>query len=209
MTADTPSPPRPTNVRWGVFGLMVTTSWLLYLHRYVFSFLKPLLKNEWGLTNTELGEIDSGFAIAYGVLQFPVAILADVFGVHLMLACLLTVWLAGLGIIARATTANGLWYGSVLLGAGQSAVYACLNLVPRIWYPPSIRTTMQGVVGILAGRLGNVSTSILFAMFMLGMFHMAWPTAVDWLIAAGVIQLVLFVVVFRNSPEAHPWVNPA
>jgi MFS family permease len=68
---------------------------------------------------------------------------------------------------------------------------------------------MQGVVGILAGRLGNYCTAIVFGSLMLGVLGMAWQTAVGWLIAAGVVQFALFVVVFRNSPRQHPWVNDA
>jgi sugar phosphate permease len=203
------APERPTQVRWAVFGLAVLTSWLLYLHRYVFSFLKPILTQEWGLSNKDLGNLDSAFALTYGLFQFPLAVLADVFGVHLMLPCLLIVWLAGMGMICRATSGEGVWFGQAALGAGQSAVYACLNRVGRMWYPPAIRTTMQGVVGILAGRLGNWSTSLIFASLMLGALSLAWQTAVAWLIAAGVLQLALLVMVFRNSPREHPWVNNA
>ena len=43
---------RPTNVRWSVFSLAFVTSALLYLHRYVFAFIKPTLAEEWGLSNT-------------------------------------------------------------------------------------------------------------------------------------------------------------
>lgn len=208
MSTDAPSQPA-TSIRWVVFGVMVSMSWLLYLHRYIFSFLKPILAEEWGLSNKQLGKIDSGFAIAYGVFQFPLAVLADVFGVHLLLSILMVIWLAGLGIMCRATTVTGMWAAMVALGTGQSAVYACLNRVGRMWYPSSIRTTMQGVVGILAGRLGNFSTSIVFAGIMLGILGMAWQSAVGWLIAAGLLQLAVFALVFRNSPAQHPWVNDA
>ena len=93
---------RPTQVRWAVFGLAVTTSWLLYLHRYVFSFLKPILTEEWGLSNSELGNLDSTFALTYGLFQFPLAILADVFRRPVDVAVpFLIVWLAGMGIISK------------------------------------------------------------------------------------------------------------
>ncbi|MBL8825793.1 MAG: hypothetical protein JNM18_02325 [Planctomycetaceae bacterium] len=38
--------PRPTNIRWIVFGLASSTSWLLYLHRYAFALIKPKLVEE-------------------------------------------------------------------------------------------------------------------------------------------------------------------
>jgi ACS family glucarate transporter-like MFS transporter len=209
MSYDLTSPQRPTHVRWIVFGLGVATSWLLYLHRYVFGFLKPILAEEWGLSNEALGDIDSAFAAAYIVFQFPLAVLADAFGVHLILPLLLIVWLAGLGLMARSTSADGMWWGQAVLATGQSAVYACLNRVGRMWYPPRLLTTMQGAVGILAGRLGGWSASLIFATLLLGMLGLTWQAAIGCLLAAGIVHLVLFAALFRNSPREHPWVNEA
>lgn len=200
---------RPTRVRWGVFCLMGLTSWFLYLHRYVFSYLKPTLADEWGLSNQELGEIDSAFSIAYGLFQFPLAILADVFGVHLLLPCLMIIWFGGLALMCRADTKFSMQLAMLTLGGGQSAVYACLNRVGRMWYPLPVRTTMQSLVAILAGRLGNLSSAVVFSSLLLGILQLNWPTAVGWLIGAGFGLLLLIAVCFRNSPREHPWVNEA
>ncbi|MGE0757531.1 MAG: hypothetical protein AB7O38_10940, partial [Pirellulaceae bacterium] len=86
---------QPTRVRWQVFALAFGTSFLLYLHRYTFAFIKPILQKEWELTNTELGDLDSGFAICYSVFQFPLAVVADWLGVHIMLGGLMGVWCGG------------------------------------------------------------------------------------------------------------------
>jgi ACS family glucarate transporter-like MFS transporter len=188
---------------------MATTSWLLYLHRYAFSFLKPILSREWQLSNEELGQIDSAFGLAYALGQFPLALLADGLGAHVMLPVLMVVWLAGLGVMARSRSAADMWYGQVLLATGQSAVYACLNRVGRMWYPPQVRTTLQGIVAVFAGRLGGLSASILFAAVLLGELGLPWPTALGWLIAGGIVLLILIVVFLSDSPRRHPLVNAA
>ncbi len=203
------APSQPTNIRWCVFSLAFVTSALLYLHRYVFAFIKPTLVKEWGLSNTELGEIDSAFSVCYTLFQFPIAIAADACGVHLVLAFLMLVWLSGMGLMAWAPSARWMWYAQALLGAGQSAVYACLNRIARIWFPPQIRTTLQGLVGIFAGRLGALSSSLVFTSLLLGVWGLGWRTALWILVAAGVGQLFLFSSLFRNSPRQHPGVNAA
>ena len=53
--AETQSADKPTSIRWCVFSLAFGTSALLYLHRYVFAFIKPTLAEKWDLSNTELG----------------------------------------------------------------------------------------------------------------------------------------------------------
>lgn len=200
---------KPTNVRWGVFSLAFAISALLYLHRYVFAFVKPKLAEEWSLSNDQLGQLDSAFAVCYTVFQFPLALVADVAGVHLVLTALMVVWCGAMGWMAWAPSLASMWYARASLGAGQSAVYACLNRVGRIWFPTAVRTTLQGSVGILAGRLGGLSSSLIFTTLLLGVCGLDWRTAVWILVAVGMMTTLLFVVIFRNSPRQHPGVNDA
>lgn len=200
---------RPTSVRWRVFGLMVATSWLLYLHRYIFSLLKPILSREWDLSNEELGRIESAFGLAYTICQFPLALLADLFGAHVLLPMLLVVWLCGLGHMGRATNTDEMWSGQALLATGQSAVYACLNRVGRMWYPASIRTTLQGFVAILAGRLGGACAPLIFATLLMGYLELSWQAVIWWSVSVGIVLLVLILATLSDSPRQHVWVNDA
>lgn len=199
----------PTNVRWSVFSLAFAISALLYLHRYVFAFIKPTLAEEYKLSNTQLGQLDSAFSVCYAGFQFPLGIAADVLGVHLVLTGLMVLWCAAMGLMAWAPSVSWLWFSRAALGTGQSAVYACLSRVARTWYPPSIRTTLQGSVGVLAGRLGGLSSSLVFTTLLMGVCGLNWRIAVLILVAVGVVNLLLFAVVFRNSPREHPGVNEA
>lgn len=199
----------PTNVRWSVFSLAFSISALLYLHRYVFAFIKPTLAEEYKLSNTQLGQLDSAFSVCYAGFQFPLGIAADVLGVHLVLTGLIVLWCAAMGLMAWAPSVSWLWFSRAALGTGQSAVYACLSRVARTWYPPAVRTTLQGSVGVLAGRLGALSSSVVFTTLLLGVWGLDWRSAVWILVAVGVVNVLLFVFVFRNSPREHPSVNEA
>jgi ACS family glucarate transporter-like MFS transporter/ACS family D-galactonate transporter-like MFS transporter len=206
---DSPSAARPTNIRWAVFALAFGTSGLLYLHRYVFAFVKPTLAVEYGLSNTELGKLDSAFSLCYTLFQFPLGVVADAAGVHLVLGGLILVWCGGLAMLAWAPSVNLIWFAQATHGTGQSAVYACLNRIARMWYPPAVRTTLQGAVGVLAGRLGALGSSLLFTTLLLGVLELDWRTAIWILVAVGVVHMACFAVVFRNSPREHPAVNDA
>ncbi len=192
-----------------MFSLACGTSALLYLHRYVFAFIKPTLAKDWKLSNTELGQIDSAFSVCYAVFQFPLAIGADAFGVHLVLTVLFCIWCGGLGMMAWAPSVKWMWFAQAMLGIGQSAVYACLSRIARTWFPPAVRTTLQGMVGISAGRLGALSSSLVFMSLLLGVCGLNWRTAIWIFVVLGVGQMLLFVGLFRNSPRQHPRVNEA
>jgi sugar phosphate permease len=201
--------PRATSVRWIVFSLAFATSWMLYLHRYVFAFVKPFLATEWGLTNTQLGQLDSAFSVCYTLWQFPLAVLADVAGVHLVLTALILAWCSGLGLMAWAPSARWMWVALATLGSGQSAVYACLSRVARSWYPPAVRTTLLGSVGVLAGRLGALSASLIFSTLLIGVWGFDWRIAIAILAALGFALALGFAAGFRNTPHQHPGVNDA
>ena len=202
---------RPTQFRKVVFVLACGTSWMLYLHRYVFGLIKPELRTEFGLGETDLGLLDSAFSIFYAGCQVPMGLSIDAVGVRYILTLSIYVWCIGLALHALATATPALVWGRVVLGAGQSGVYAALSRVTRNWFPASSRTTVQGWVGVFFGRIGGVSASLLVATVMLGIYedNFTWRLAVYLLVMVGLIHALLFFVLYRNSPRDHPLVNDA
>ncbi len=200
---------RPTRVRWIVFALACSTSWMLYQPRYILGLIKPTLQEEFELGETELGLLDSGFAMFYSGCQVPMGVAIDGLGVHLLLTAMIIVWCVGLGLHAWAPRGEHLWYGRAVLGAGQAGVFAALSRVTRTWFPASVRTTVQGWVGVFFGRIGGMSANLLVGSLLLGVFLIPWRVAVYGLSAAGIVFAVVFAVVYRNSPSRHPLANEA
>lgn len=200
---------RPTRFRAVVFVLACGTSWLLYLHRYVFGLIKPMLEAEFGLGETELGLLDSGFSIFYAGTQVPMGLAIDAIGVRYMLTGAIYVWCIGLAMHALATGTTGLVGGRVVLGCGQAGVYAALSRITRNWFPASSRTTVQGWVGVFFGRIGGVSANLLVATVMIGIYGFTWRLAVYLLAMLGLLHAFVFFVAYRNSPREHSCVNDA
>lgn len=200
---------RPTNVRWRIFALACGTSWMLYLHRYTFALIKPLLKEEYGLGNDELGALDSAFALCYFLFQIPFGMLADVVGVRIVLTSLILIWSIGLAMHAWAPSTGVLWYARATLGLGQSGVFASMSRLTKTWYPAAVRTTVQGWAGVFWGRMGGMSSNLIFGTLMVGMLMMGWRESIYIFAALGVGLAIIFGAVFRNSPRQHPWTNSA
>jgi sugar phosphate permease len=200
---------RPTNVRWMVFVLGCGTSWFLYLHRYTFALIKPELKEEWQLDNTELGLLDSAFAVCYSVFQVPAGILADLTGAHLFLGGIIILWSVGLAMHAWAGDLNSMRLARAVLGTGQAGAFAAISRVTRTWFPFTSRTFAQGCMGVFSGRIGGLSAYLLLGTVLMGYLKIPWRTSVTILAGAGVVHGILFLVLFRNSPRRHAWVNTA
>ncbi len=200
---------QPTNVRWIVFTLGCGTSWMLYLHRYTLALIKPELKKDFGLSTEELGYLDSAFSFCYSVFQFPCGILADTMGAHIYLGSIILIWSVALGMHAFAPGLKTLWFARSLFGAGQAGAFAAIGRVTRTWFPLSIRTSVQGCMGVFFGRFGGMSANLLFAFLMIGIFHLNWRTAIYLLTGIGIVHGLAFLLLFRNSPRNHPWANRA
>ncbi len=200
---------RPTRFRWNVFVLACGTSWLLYLHRYIFGLIKPVLAEEWNLGKDELGLLDSAFSVAYTGFQIPLGVATNAFGVHLLLTVMIVVWSIGLGMHAWAPNTKYLWAARGALGLGQSAVFAAQSQITRTWFPLSVRTTVQGWLGVFFGRFGGLSANLLVGSVLLGVFGLPWRTAVYAMAGVGLAHAILFAMFFRDSPRNHPRVNEA
>jgi sugar phosphate permease len=200
---------RPTRVRWLVFLLAWATSWLLYLHRYAWGVIKPNVKAELGLTDVELGWLDSAFNASYAAFQIPTGLLGDLLGPATVLPSMIFGWSA---CLASTGAAGGFWMlASVrgFFGALQAGAYPNLSKVTRRWFPFSVRTTVQGLVATLAGRSGGACASILVGTLLLGKLGLGWRAALVWIAVAGVALAVLFRTFYRDDPARHPWVNEA
>jgi sugar phosphate permease len=199
----------PTRFRAVIFVLACGTSWFLYLHRYVFGLIKPQLKAEFGLDKTQLGLLDSSFSVFYAGAQVPMGLAIDGLGVRYMLTLAIFVWCVGLAIHALATKTGGLVAGRVVFGCGQAGVYAALSRVTRNWFPASSRTTVQGWVGVFFGRIGGVSSNVLVATVMMGIYGFTWRLAVYLLTMFGLLHALAFFLAYRNTPREHSLVNEA
>lgn len=182
---------------------------MLYLHRYAFALIKPTLKEEWNLSKTELAGLDSAFLTCYSAFQIPGGILCDLAGAHLFLAGIIVFWSLALAMHAAAPNMNMMATARILFGIGQAGAYAAISRITRTWFPAPIRTWVQGWVGVFFGRMGGVSSNLLFASVLMGMLLLDWRTAAYIFAAAGGLLGVLFLLLFRNSPRHHPFANQA
>ena len=206
--ADSPAS-KPTNIRWVVFALGCGTSATLYLHRYVLGLIKPELSREYGLTNSDLADLDSAFGLTYAACQVPCGILIDLVGVHWFLGLSVLLWTFALLGNVTASTVGTFWYMRAAFGAAQAGAYAAMNRMTRSWFPDSVRTQVQGWIGVTSGRLGAAAANILFATVLMGVFLLSWRQAVYCFASVGIALGIAFLILFRNTPREHPLVNEA
>jgi sugar phosphate permease len=202
-------PESPTQVRWLMFALACGTSWFLYLHRYAWNILKPEIQDQYGLSETQSGLVFSLFYWTYAAGQIPSGVVIDLFGPHLFLGASILLWSSALvtfGMTTDLTVVKGL---RLLFGAAQAGCYPGLTKATRVWFPLRSRTTIQGWIATTFGRSGGAMSTIVLGSFLMGLCGLKWQAAIAVMGLTGIVFGIIFLLLFRSSPEQHPHVNAA
>ncbi|MCA9095601.1 MAG: MFS transporter, partial [Planctomycetaceae bacterium] len=145
----------PTKTRWLIFALACGLSFLLYLHRYTWGIVKAALSEEYGWDKTTLGYLDSAFMFSYSLGQIPGGMLGDWFGPRTVLTLMILFWSGGMAGMVFARNLIGMIFFRLLFGLGQAGCYPNLSKITKAWFPPDVRSAIQGWVASFSGRMGG------------------------------------------------------
>ncbi len=159
------APSRPSGVRHLIILLLTLMSVLLYLDRFCVSFAGDYIKEDLGLSQTQMSWFLSLFFWSYALSQVPAGWLADRFGARLMLSIYVVAWslfTAQMGLAAGFTM---LMFARLMCGITQAGAYPTAGGVISRWVPLSKRATASAWVG-LGGRMGGAMAPVLTAFLM-------------------------------------------
>ncbi len=170
-----------------VFGLTFALLLSDYMSRQVLAAVFPLLKSEWGLTDTELGTLNSVVSLAVGLLAVPLSVLGDKFGRVRAIVGMAIVWSLATLASAWASNYGELLTARVLVGVGEAA-YGSIGLaVVYLVFKPHLRSTLSGSF-LGGGAFGSVLGVAIGGAIAV---RFGWRSA---FVAMGVLGLVLAVV---------------
>ncbi|WP_207796532.1 MFS transporter [Sphingomonas oleivorans] len=176
---------------------------ITYVDRVNISTLAPLISDELGLSNIQLGLVLSAFGYPYALLQIIGGTAADKFGARR------TLMICG-GIWAISTIATGLVGGllslliaRILLGIGEGATFPAATRAMASWVPAARRGYAQGMVHSCS-RLANAITPPLVVLFAA---YLGWRGAFIALGCASLVWVLIWVLYFRDDPRDHPGVT--
>jgi predicted alpha/beta hydrolase family esterase/predicted MFS family arabinose efflux permease len=187
---------------WVVFGLIFGLLLSDYMSRQVLNSVFPLLKAEWGLSDTQLGTLSGIVSVMVGLLTLPLSLAADRWGPHSQPQ--------GDGAPleprhARVRLRRG--FGSMfaarfLVGVGEAAYGSVGIAVILSVFPPHLRSTLSGAFlagGIFGSVLGMAIGGAVAAV-------LGWRWSFYAMAAFGLATLAIFAAVVterRIEPERH------
>jgi predicted MFS family arabinose efflux permease len=127
-----------------VFFLCFFLMLLDYMARQVVVSMFPVLKAQWGLSDTRLGALVSAVSLAVGVLSVPLAVVADRYSRVKAIAVMAIVWSAATAAGALARTYEQLLVARFLVGVGEAAYGAAAASLISSVFPVRQRSAAIG-----------------------------------------------------------------
>jgi MFS family permease len=202
--ADAGKRPFLTPMQWRVFALACGTSFLLYLHRYSWNIVGPMLQGDLGLSNRQAGFLFSLFYYTYAGVQIPLGVVIDRFGAHRFLSLSIIAWSATLAAIGQSASAALIGASRLLFGAAQAGCYPALTKVSASWFEPSRRTLLQGYIATTAGRGGGALAPIVLGTILMGWCGLSWERALAFLGILGALYGLVFWLAYRDPDKPAP-----
>ena len=185
--------------------LLVLSVLINYIDRGNLSIAAPLLKEELGISASQLGILLSAFFWTYTALLFVCGFFIDCFDVNRVLALGFLLW-------SLATAATGLVHGfamllvmRLMLGLGESVAFPCYSKILACHLPEHRRGFANGAIiaGMKCGPVvGTLGAGLLMAKYGwrpvfvgIGLLSLAWLPG--WM-----------MVMPRDAASTHPGVSP-
>ncbi len=180
-----------------MLAFLCTLSFVLYLDRVCIGKAVGPIRDDLGLTNTQMGYAMGAFLIAYGLFEVPTGHWGDRFGSRRVLTRIVVWWSVFTALTGAAT---GLWMLVTirfLFGAGEAGAYP--NMVRTIarWFPLNERGAAQGIV-ITSAQLGGALAPVMAAHLI---ELIGWRSTFVVFSLLGIVWAAAFYWWYRDDPR--------
>ncbi|MFM8218720.1 MAG: MFS transporter, partial [Planctomycetaceae bacterium] len=211
--SSSPTPPEfqepATNIRHGVVAVATCMALIMYLDRFCVNISQPYIKEDLGLSETQMSWFISSFFWTYALCQVPAGWLGDRWGIRGVLALYILAWSVFTGGMGLAQGAFALLAMRMGCGIAQAGAFPASGSLLRRWVPFSSRGVASAIVA-LGGRLGAVIAPILTTALMIAFVPLSTPAKItpeQVLSAQGVARKLVAGLNADSSPSpaGHLW----
>ena len=180
---------------WIVFALTFGLLLSDYMSRQVLNAVFPLLKAEWGLSDTRLGTLSGVVSLAVGALALPLSLLADRWGRLRSLVVMAALWSIATLACGLAGNFDQMLLARFFVGVGEAAYGSVgLALVLSV-FPIRMRATISGA--FLAGSMVGSVLGISLGGFLAAQF--GWRAAFAGMALFGILLTIGYPLIVKES----------
>ncbi|MBS0367783.1 MAG: MFS transporter [Proteobacteria bacterium] len=187
---------------WVVFALTFGLLLSDYMSRQVLNAVFPLLKAEWGLSDTQLGSLSSIVALLVGLLTFPLSVVADRWGRVRSVTLMAALWSIATLACALAENYGEMFIARFCVGVGEAAYGSVgIALILSI-FPPHLRSTLTGAF-MAGGAFGSV-LGMATGGFIASRLGWRWAFGAMALFGAALVVLYFLTVTDKRVGSVRP-----
>ena len=149
------APPGLGRRRWSIGVLLGVGILINYFDRVNISVAAPQLEQEFGLTPVEIGLLFSAFFWSYAILQVPVGMVLDRFGVTTVSRIGAFLWGVASGVAVLATGFGTFFAARILLGVAEAPAFPANSKATGYWFPRAERSLATAIFDA-AAKFSNV-----------------------------------------------------
>ncbi|MFZ4604934.1 MAG: spinster family MFS transporter [Caulobacter sp.] len=191
---------------WSRLGRAPTTALVVvsvanllnYFDRSIFNLVLEPIRQEFELTNTELGFLAGGFALLFSLSSLPMAWLADRWRRLSVVGGSVVVWSLATAATGLATSFAWLFAARVAVGVGEAGCLPAGTSLIGDHYPPAKRAGAMAIYqgsGLLGSMLGLMIVGVLAD-------RLGWRLALITASLAGLL-LAPVVLLLREPPRGR------
>ena len=205
-------PLRRPRVRWRIYWFLFGFGMIAYFQARGITIAGVQMMPRLGISQMQLGWLETAMIIGYTVLQFPGGLLGLRLGARLTFVIIgLIAFAATLAtpllpwVLGGAALFTALLSVQFVLGAAQGPIFPVCAGVFEAWFNPEKWSLVQGVQS-MGLQLGAALAPPLIASLMLGF---GWQRALVWTSLPALGLVIWWGFYARNSPAEHPGVSDA
>jgi len=181
---------------WGLAALFFLYEF--FLRTFVGSVAHQILP-DLHLTASSFALIGSAYFVSYGLMQLPVGVIVDKFGMKTILVFATLVCALSTFLFSTATNFFSAFVSRLLMGFGSSFAFICLLNIAITWFPKRFFGFFSGASQFI-GTMGPLLAGGPLVALMAAS-HGDWRTPLKQIALFGVVIAVTMLLVVKNKPR--------
>lgn len=190
-------------LRWLVVGLVALATIINYIDRNALSVMWPGMSEELGLDKDDYANIVQWFLIGYLIGKTLFGKVMDAIGTRMGFVLAIVVWSVAVALHAVMRSVFAFSAVRFVIGLGEAGNWPGATKANAEWFPIKERALAQGIFNAGAATGAIVSGPIVGLLYL----SIGWQATFIVLGALGLLWLVPWLIVYKSSPESHPWLG--
>lgn len=193
---------RPTRVRWMIIFLAFLGTAINYIDRANLSVAESFIRQDLGLSKSQMGFILSAFFWTYAFFQLPAGWLVDRWGARVTYPFACIWWSFFTALTSFGQSVGAFLTCRLFLGVGEAGAYPSNAKATSEWFPRRERAIASAIFDS-GSRIGTAFSMPIVSFIIL---YFGWRTSFVVTGALGIVWAIVWYAFYRR-PSEHSWPN--